>query len=144
VEIAIRGLSSAVNDTFTALACIDWLGDGLCKVADRWQPATVHRDRAGHVRVLTVSVSFRRLAERAHDKIRQAGVGMPAVMIRQLDGLAKVMSHTTSSEQREVLREQAEMILRASEESVPEEGDRADVRVRYDAVLHAESRVAAD
>ena len=26
VEIAIRALSPAVNDTFTALACIDWLG----------------------------------------------------------------------------------------------------------------------
>ncbi len=39
VEIAIRALSPAVNDTFTALACIDWLGDGLCKIAARWQPA---------------------------------------------------------------------------------------------------------
>ena len=36
VEIAIRALSAAVNDTFTALACIDWLGDGLCKIAARW------------------------------------------------------------------------------------------------------------
>ena len=27
VEIAIRALSPAVNDTFTALTCIDWLGD---------------------------------------------------------------------------------------------------------------------
>jgi uncharacterized membrane protein len=30
VEIAIRGLSPAVNDTFTALTCIDWLGESLC------------------------------------------------------------------------------------------------------------------
>ena len=64
---------------------------------------------------------------------------MPAVMIRQLDGLAKVMTYTTSSEQREVLLEQAAMILRASEESVPEEADRADVRRRYDAVCAADS-----
>ena len=139
VEIAIRALSPAVNDTFTALACIDWLGDGLGKLADRWRPATVHRDAAGHVRVITVTVSFRRLVERAHDKIRQASRGMPAVMIRQLDGLAKVMAYTTSSEQRELLLEQAAMILRASEESVPEEADRADVRRRYDAVLSAVS-----
>jgi uncharacterized membrane protein len=137
VEIAIRALSPAVNDTFTALACIDWLGDGLCKIADRWRPATVHRDAAGHVRVITVTVGFRRLLERAHDKIRQASRGMPAVMIRQLDGLAKVMAYTTSSEQRELLLQQAAMILRASEESVPETADRADVRRRYDEVLSA-------
>jgi uncharacterized membrane protein len=60
---------------------------------------------------------------------------MPAVMIRQLDGLAKVMAYASTPEQRELLLEQAAMILRASEESVPEKADRADVRRRYDAVL---------
>jgi hypothetical protein len=33
VEIAIRALSPAVNDTFTAMTCIDWLGDSLCRRA---------------------------------------------------------------------------------------------------------------
>jgi uncharacterized membrane protein len=143
VEIAIRALSPAVNDTFTALACIDWLGDGLGKIAERWRPATVHRDSAGHVRVITVTISFRRLAERAHDKIRQASRGMPAVMIRQLDALAKVMARTSTADQRGLLLEQAAMILRGSEESVPEEADRADVRRRYGEVLRAAERAAA-
>jgi uncharacterized membrane protein len=134
VEIAIRALSPAVNDTFTALACIDWLGDGLCKVATEWRPSEVHRDASGHVRVIAVTVGFRRLLERAHDKIRQASRGMPAVMIRQLDGLAKVMAYTTSAEQRLLVLEQATMILRASDESVPEQADRADVRRRYEEV----------
>ncbi|HWJ49909.1 MAG TPA: DUF2254 domain-containing protein [Solirubrobacteraceae bacterium] len=144
VEIAIRALSPAVNDTFTALACIDWLGDGLCKIADRWQPTTVHRDAAGHVRVITVIVSFPRLLERAHDKIRQASRGMPAVMIRQLDGLAKVMAYTSTAQQRELLLAQAAMILRASEESVPEREDRADVSRRYDTVVAAAEVRAAE
>jgi uncharacterized membrane protein len=135
VEIAIRALSPAVNDTFTALACIDWLGDAMCKIAERWQPTPVHRDSGGWVRVIARTIGFRRLVERAHEKIRQASRGMPAVMIRQLDALAKVMPHTTSEDQRQVLVEQAQMILRASEESVPEESDRADVRARHAAVL---------
>ncbi|HTU77964.1 MAG TPA: DUF2254 domain-containing protein [Solirubrobacteraceae bacterium] len=136
VEIGIRALSPAVNDTFTALACIDWLGDGLCKIADRWRPQAVHRDATGRVRVIIVTAGFRRLVERAHEKIRQASRAMPAVMIRQLEGLAKIMSYA-SEEQRGVLLEQAEMILRASEESVPEERDRVDVRDYYEAVLAA-------
>jgi uncharacterized membrane protein len=137
VEIAIRGLSSAINDTFTALACIDWLGDALGKLAARWQPVAVHRDPAGCIRVLTVPITFRRLLERAHEKIRQASVGMPAVMIRQLDALAKVTARTKTDEQRELLLEQAEMILRLCETSVEEKADRSDVRRRYDAVLSA-------
>ena len=39
VEIAIRALSPAVNDTFTALTCIDWLGESLCKVTRTMAPA---------------------------------------------------------------------------------------------------------
>jgi uncharacterized membrane protein len=143
VEIGIRALSAAVNDTFTALTCIDWLADGLCKIADRWQPLAVHRDAAGHLRVITVPINFRRLVERSHDKVRQASRAMPAVMIRQLAGLAKVMAHTTTAEQRAVLLEQAEMILRSCEESVPEAADRADVRRRYDLVLAADTEQAS-
>ncbi len=134
VEIAIRALSPAVNDTFTALACIDWLGDGLGKIAARWRPATVHRDASGRVRVIAVTVGFDRLLGRAHDKIRQASRGMPAVMIRQLDGLSKIMASTISPGQQQLVLEQAEMIMRSCAESVPESSDRADVRRSYDAV----------
>jgi len=137
VEIAIRALSPAVNDTFTALACIDWLGDGLGKVVERPRPASVHRDPTGHVRVITVAVSFRRLVERAHEKIRQASRGMPAVMIRQLDSLSKIMARTGTAEQRELLLCEADKIVRVCEESVPEATDREAVRRRYDAVREA-------
>ncbi|HEV3228941.1 MAG TPA: DUF2254 domain-containing protein [Solirubrobacteraceae bacterium] len=144
VEIAIRALSPAVNDTFTAITCIDWLGDSLCQVAARWNPTRVHRDREGYVRVITAPVSYRRLVERAFEKIRQAGRGMPAIMIRQLEALAKIMEYTSTPDQRQVLLEQAAMIERANVESVPEESDRADVRRRYDALLAVEARLAQD
>jgi uncharacterized membrane protein len=135
VEIAIRALSPAVNDTFTALTCIDWLSDGLCKISSRWNPSVVQRDGRGNVRVIPADVSYSRFVERAFDKIRQTSRGMPAVMIRQLDSLAKVMAYTTAPDQRAVLIEQADMILRSSDESVPEPADRADVRRRHDTVV---------
>ena len=75
------------------------------------------------------------MVERAFDKIRQAGVGMPAVMIRQLDALAKIMEHTTNDEQRGALMEQAAMILRSSEASIAEPADRDDVRRRHDTLV---------
>ncbi|MHB8465841.1 MAG: DUF2254 domain-containing protein [Acidimicrobiales bacterium] len=133
VEIAIRALSPAVNDTFTALTCIDWLGDALCKLSARWQPSAVHRDANGHIRVIAAELPYARFVDRSFDKIRQAGRGMPAVMIRQLDALAKILEHATTAEQREVLLAQADMIRRSSDESVPEASDRLDVLRRYDA-----------
>jgi uncharacterized membrane protein len=142
VEIAIRALSPAVNDTFTALTCIDWLGESLCKIAAEWSPTQIHRDEGGHVRLISAAVGYQRIVERAYEKIRQASRGMPAVMIRQLDALEKVMEYTTTSAQRDVLVEQARRIQTANTESVPESADRADVSRSYEAVLAA--RAAAE
>jgi uncharacterized membrane protein len=143
VEIAIRALSAAVNDTFTALTCIDWLSDSLCKVAGRWHPARVHRDRAGAVRVITTEPTYERMVQRAFDKIRQSARGLPAVLIRQLDALGRIMERTTAEDQRQVLLDQAAMIIRVSEESVHDESDRADVRRQYEAVLAVYQAVLA-
>jgi uncharacterized membrane protein len=134
-EIAIRALSPAVNDTFTALACIDWIGDSLCRVTGRWHPIRVYRDAAGVVRVITTEATYERLVQRAFEKVRQAGTGMPAVMIRQLDALAKIMEGTTAPKDRQLLLDQAAMIGRLSLSSVAEESDQADIQRAYQAVL---------
>jgi uncharacterized membrane protein len=64
-------------------------------------------------------------------------------MIRELEALARIMTETTSDGQRRVLLDQAAMIDRASERSVPEAADRADIRRRYEAILTMESGLAA-
>jgi len=66
---------------------------------------------------------------------------MPAVSIRHLENLQKVMSVAQTTGQREALLHQAEMILRSSEESVPEASDRRDVQSAYDSLV-ASSREA--
>ncbi len=144
VEIGIRALSPAVNDTFTALTCIDWLSDGLCKITVGWHSRRVHLDEAGTVRLIAAEPSYERFVDRAFDKIRQAGRGMPAVMIRQLDALSKIMEYATTPEQRDVLLQQAQMIRRSSDESVPEPLDRADVERRYDALVDLVVRFRTD
>jgi uncharacterized membrane protein len=143
VEIGIRALSPAVNDTFTAMTCIDWLGDNLCKIVKRWHPTRVHRDDRGVIRVIAAQPSYERLVQRSFEKIRQASTGMPAIMIRQLDALAQIMAETSSPGQRRVLLDQADMIQRASERSVPEEADRADVRRSFETVLMIEAQLAS-
>jgi uncharacterized membrane protein len=143
VEIAIRALSSAVNDTFTALTCIDWIGDSLYKVTGRWQPTRVYRDAEGVVRVIATETTYARLVSRGFEKIRQAGRGMPAVMIRQLDALARIMERATADADREVLLSQAAMIDRLSQASVDEPCDREDIDRAYQAVLAAHARSLA-
>ena len=140
VEIALRALSPAVNDTFTALNCIDWLGDGLCRISAQDLPDGIYRDERGVVRLIDPVITYPRLVKGAFDKIRQAGKGMPAVYIRQLQNLEKILSYVSSQEQREVLIGHADMILRASDESVSEKNDRRDVERAYDLVIAARER----
>jgi uncharacterized membrane protein len=135
VEICIRALSAAINDTFTALTCVDWIGDSLTKVTGRWQPTRVYRDASGSVRVIATEVTWERLVQRAFEKVRQAGRGMPAVMIRQLDALARIMERTTVPGDRQVLLDQAAMIERLSARTVDEPSDRADVSRAYERVV---------
>jgi uncharacterized membrane protein len=137
VEIALRALSPAVNDTFTALTCIDWLGAGLSQITMSWQPRRVLRDSNGYVRVITADVRYSSLIERAFEKIRQASRGMPAVMIRQLEALTKIAERATTPDQRSVLLAQAQMIHRSTLASVPEPQDIVDVERQYQKVLDA-------
>ena len=141
VEIAIRALSPAVNDTFTALTCIDWLGDSLCKIAVEWRPQSCHRDGLGVIRLITAPVSYERLVQRSFEKIRQAADGMPAVLIRQLDALSTIMAAAPPGRS-QVLLDQAAMIARVSARTVPEPADQADVTARHEALLALHGRAA--
>ncbi len=131
VEIAIRALSAAVNDTFTALTCIDWLSAGLGRVSGRVLDEGVYRDASGYVRLIESDPSYARMVNRAFDKIRQSARGMPAVQIRLVDSLGSIMLDTSSVDQRAVLRRQADMILRLAEETVTEPNDLEEIRFRY-------------
>ena len=135
VEIAIRALSPAVNDTFTALTCFDWLSAGLSEVSTRVLEEGVYWGRSGKIRLIEFDPSYARMVNRSFDKVRQAGRGMPAVVIRLLDSLEHIVESTTSPRQRAVLLRQAEMILRGAAEDVPEELDLSDIRARFDRVV---------
>jgi uncharacterized membrane protein len=127
VEIAIRALSPAVNDTYTALTCIDWLGDAMCKLVSSGLPDGIRRDDHGAIRLLEVELRYDKILNRSFDKIRQAGRGMPAVAIRQLESLTKIAEHAGHDDLRRLVMRQADMILRSANGAIPEENDVADV-----------------
>jgi uncharacterized membrane protein len=131
VEIAIRALSPAVNDTFTALTCLDWISSGLSRLSGRELSEHVILDDHGRVRLIGADWSFSQMVGRAYDKIRQAASGMPAVIIRILDSLTAVVDASTSEAQRNTLMRQGEMVLRSANKSVVEANDLEDIRAHY-------------
>jgi uncharacterized membrane protein len=58
VEIAARALSPGVNDPFTAIACIDWLGAALSDLAAKGQHPELLRDHEGRPRLVVPRLDF--------------------------------------------------------------------------------------
>ena len=137
VEIAIRALSPAVNDTFTALTCLDWISSGLSRISGRDFTERVYRDDEGRIRLIGADWSYPKMVNRAFDKIRQAARGMPAVIIRILDSLNAVVDATTTASQREVLLRQGEMIMESSRDSVNDQNDLNDILWRFNRLVES-------
>jgi uncharacterized membrane protein len=109
VEIGIRALSPAVNDTFTGVACVDWLADALLVLVEQPPLEGNWYDANGTLRVWMPPTRIERLAKLAFDQIRQASTSTPAVLIRQLHVIGRLAPRIPEAARR-VLAEQAEAI----------------------------------
>jgi uncharacterized membrane protein len=109
VEIAIRALSPAVNDTFTGVACVDWLADALLTLAERPPLDGNWYDTTSTLRVWMPPVRLERLVKLGFDQIRQASAATPAVLIRQLDAIRRLVPRLPDP-CRQMLSEQADAI----------------------------------
>ncbi len=137
VEMAIRALSPAINDPFTAMMCSDRLGEGLSRLAARDFASDFRYDNSGHLRVITESANFSHLVKASFNQLRQYGKESVSVTVRLLEVVLLVLRHTRNEEQREVLQREAEMIYRGSCAAITEPNDLAAIRARYDRVLKA-------
>lgn len=131
VEIAIRALSPGINDTFTAINCIDRLGASLSVLAGRVMPSGCRYDEKSNLRVVTDVDTFRGILNAAFDQIRQNGRGNAAVTIRLLEIIREISFHIRLASHRSSLLRQAEMIERGSK-TLPEQEDREDVRRMFE------------
>ncbi len=128
VEIAIRALSPAVNDTFTGVACVDWLADALLVLAEKPPLEGNWYDARGELRVWTPAVRIERLVKLAFDQIRQASATTPAVLIRQLDVIRRLRPRMPEPARR-ALADQADAIRETASGLVAL--DRRDLEAAY-------------
>jgi uncharacterized membrane protein len=137
LEIALRALSPAINDTFTAIACIDWLGEELRQFAQVpvWHGAW--RDGQGIVRLLEPTLEFHRVVKAAFAPVRQAAQGNVAVLIRLLQSCERLAPLLQSAEQRHAILEQAEAIRQTASQGPLISSDRADIDAAFEEAQQA-------
>lgn len=137
VEIALRAISPAVNDPFTAIRCIDRLSAGLSHLAQREIPSPYRYDQNNNLRLITEPFTFEKLIDTAFNQIRQYSTSDVAVTIRLLEAITVIATYTRHNQDRGVLLRHATTIRRGSWEGVSEELDRQDIEERYQAAIKA-------
>ena len=135
VEIAIRALSPGVNDTFTAIRCIDRLAVSLRGIAAASPVSPLRYDHEGDLRVIAYPQSRADLVDAAFNQIRQAGAPHPAVAIRMLEVLAMLLRQITDDGARAALRRQADALVAAARAETYEASDLEELERRYRATL---------
>ncbi len=109
-EIALRALSKGINDSFTALTCVDWMGAGLAELARRSFPSSLIYDGENNLRVIFKHYTFRTITEAAFNMIRQSARDNISVSIRLLEKIEIVGRFVRHEEDRTLLAQQARII----------------------------------
>ncbi|MEU0302037.1 DUF2254 domain-containing protein [Streptomyces sp. NPDC006175] len=123
-DIALRALSSSVNDPTTAVQCLDRIVEYLA-VAVRLPLAPLHhRDRRGHVRLVQHVPGWTDLVDLAFEEIRWCAAASPQVTRRMLAGLDDLLLLAPEERRRPLLRHRA-LLVEAVERTVPEGAGRA-------------------
>jgi uncharacterized membrane protein len=136
-EIAVRALSPGVNDPFTAVACIDYVGAALCQLAGRRLPSVYRYDEAKRLRVIAPPQTFVDIVHVVLDPIRQYSRTSITVVLQLLDMITIVAPHICREEDREALLHQAKLIKQGSDEGLVVAWDRQQVTARYETVVQA-------
>jgi len=125
VEIALRALSSGVNDPFTAIHCIDYLTAALAVLVRRSAPAwSVWDGEDGRPRLASPAVTFAGAMDSAWNQLRQHAADQPAVAIRMVECYEILHREASCAERRRCILAHAERLARATE-GWSEEDDRA-------------------
>ncbi|MEX2570464.1 MAG: DUF2254 domain-containing protein [Gemmatimonadota bacterium] len=146
VEIAVRALSTGINDPFTAMSCIDRLASALAWLTGRSFPARYRHDDAhdGKLRVIADTTSFAGFVDSAFNQIRQSAGHSAAVYIRLLEALATVASRAVTVEQRTAVRKHADLVRDAALRALDADQDKNDVEERHSIVSRALLNAAAN
>ena len=128
VEIAVRALSPGINDPFTAINCIDRLGEALAFLSSRRIPSKFIRDEEGKRRIITVPYTYDGIVNAAFNQIRQHARTNTAITIRLLETIKNLVDRDLPKIFRKALLRQAEIIYQASQEGLHCPSDRDDVK----------------
>lgn len=136
VDIALKALSPGVNDTSTAVICVDYLSSILARLAGREFPP-LHHYEDDTLRLIALAPNFAGLLREAFDQIRANAETNVAILLRMLSGFSAIASLTTKPSHISALDDQQRWIAELVERCIESSHDRAVLKRRLSDVREA-------
>lgn len=118
VEIAARALSPGVNDPFTAITCLDWLGAALSDLAGRKLPAHLRVDGDGALRVIAHPQTFAAFLDRSFGALAQYCAADMIAGLRYVRALGEVAIDCEDADRLDCLRARADAFGTLAEQAL--------------------------
>ncbi|HUF16940.1 MAG TPA: DUF2254 domain-containing protein [Thermoanaerobaculia bacterium] len=110
VDIAMKALSPSLNDSTTAVNCVDYLGAILAELAPRRIRSREDAGTGAGSRLIFKGTTFEDFVDTAFNQIRESAEGNAAVLIRMLRSIEVISTYTTIARRRRVLARHVDMI----------------------------------
>ena len=114
-EMAVRAMSPAINDPFTAMTCLDYLGEGLTLFIRQGEKGPHYYDREGRLRLVLEPVTFDQLLNAAFDMLRHASCDNASVLLHMLAVIDVISQEAKAPEARQLLLRHVSLIQAESQ-----------------------------
>jgi uncharacterized membrane protein len=124
VEMAVRAMSPAINDPFTAMTCLDYIGEGLGLFIRQGEKGSHFYDLDGRLCLILEPVTFDELLNTAFDMLRHCSCNNASVLQHMLEVIDGVGQEANSPERRQELLRHVSLIQVESQAGALVEQDR--------------------
>ncbi len=130
VEIALRALSPGINDPFTAITAMHWLGAATGEIARRDLTRGPEQDHYSCDRVLPLADDFTHFLARGFGGIRASAAGSPLAAKNFLDCLFASATASSSQLRRDAIATEGTLLLNQARETLAGPA-LAELEIRY-------------
>lgn len=124
VDVALKALSPGVNDSTTAVMCLDYLSAVMATMGRLAIPSP-YRFEKGALKLVAVGPDYAEMLGEAFDQIRRAAAGNVTVILRMIAVLGTLAGLVDDEERREDLKAQLESIAELGARTVAAPQDSA-------------------
>ncbi len=144
VDIALKALSPSMNDTTTAVNCVDHISAALARIGDRRVEEPLRVDEDGALRIVARGPTYQGLLDVAFNEIRRSSRDNVNLLTRLLTRIQDIALATPDADRRALLRTHADRILHAAQHHVELAEDREPVLRAYDRLMITLRATATD